>query len=94
MVQRREEVALDQAVVFTTDVAVGIQPQLATIGHQQHVPAALPARSGGFEQQRVTLRGEPVQRQQVGGGVQGFYEHRWPGVVWGGDSFSPWEKGG
>ena len=70
-IQCGEEVTFDPATVLASDVAVGIQPQLAAIRHQQHVPAALLAGGGGFEQQRVALRGEPVQRQQVGCGVQG-----------------------
>ncbi len=54
-----------------THHAVGVQRERFAAAHQQQVPAPLcGARGGGLHQQRVALRGQALQGQQVGGGGQ------------------------
>ena len=69
------------AEVFALQAAVWVEQQLPAIGDQQHVPLAELAGGGGFKQDRIAMRCEPMQRQQVGVGVQGEDVHRGPEEV-------------
>lgn len=70
-VQRSQEAALQHPALAIAGAAIGIQPQAVAVGQQQHVPAPmLGAGGGGFQQRRITLRRQLMQRQQIDVRVQ------------------------
>ncbi len=93
-VQRGQEIAFGDGTAQIAGDAITVQPQALAAGDQQQVPAALcGARRRRFQQQRITLRRQAVQRQQIYIGRQGnSTQHRESGTRMGGDAMPPCER--